>query len=88
LRMVAITFHPLLAKNIAVALPIPAEAPVIKIVFVIFYILIESNLRYYHKYHVAKSEYVVAKMIRRVEAVAGLLVYRSLKSLTLSFEPY
>jgi hypothetical protein len=41
--MVAITFQPLAANNFAVALPIPADAPVIKMVFVIFARLIFSR---------------------------------------------
>ena len=35
-RIVAITFQPLAANNFAVALPNPVDAPVMKIVFVIF----------------------------------------------------
>src|SRR6267154_1324018 len=39
LRMVAITFQPLEANNFAVAFPKPVEAPVMKIVFILFFIL-------------------------------------------------
>jgi len=43
--MVAITFQPLLANNIAVALPKPVEAPVMKIVLVILiaYLLFDKT---------------------------------------------
>lgn len=34
LRIVAMTFHPLEAKNFAVAFPSPDEAPLINIVFI------------------------------------------------------
>jgi hypothetical protein len=37
--MVAITFQPLEANNFAVAFPRPVEAPVIKIVFIVLYLI-------------------------------------------------
>jgi hypothetical protein len=41
--MVAITFQPLAANSFAVALPIPVEAPVMKMVFVIAFGLLFSK---------------------------------------------
>src|SRR5450432_1733983 len=61
LRIVAITFQPFDANNFAVAFPKPVEAPVIKIVFILFnFCKTKFNQQFCQQ--VAKLNLVVAKM--------------------------